>query len=211
MRAPLDSSHPAETNGRGEKERRGRRRSRGREGWRWSRRATLPTVVHRISFWSSACEQIALFVVSPRSLSLWLSMPLTLLAVVVIVVAVIVVAAAMPKAGGRPIQYADTRANTSYAPAALFTVHNNPLEAKSARPLSLLPLPLPQLLPQLLSTQQQTHVTIWQSFSITLPYDSRRTKQKQLCELRIATSPLAETALKSTRIYCTYNTIIIIQ
>lgn len=186
MRAPLDSSHPAETNGRGEKERRGRRRSRGREGWGWSRRATLPTVVHRISFWSSACEQIALFVVSARSLSLWLSMPLTLLAVVVIVVAVIVavivVAAAMPKAGGRPIQYADTRANTSYAPAALFTVHNNPLEAKSARPLSLLPLP------QLLSTQQQTHVTIWQSFSITLPYDSRRTKQKQRCELRIATS-----------------------
>lgn len=182
MRAPLDSSHPTETNARGEKGRRGRRRSRGREGWRWSRRATLPTVVHRISFWSSACEQIALFVVSPRSLSLLLSMPLTLLAVVVIVVAVIVVAAAMPKAGGRPIQYADTRANTSYAPAALFTVHNNPLEAKSARPLSLLPLP------QLLSTQQQTHVTIWQSLSITLPYDSRRTKQKQRCELRIATS-----------------------
>lgn len=164
----------------------------------------------RISFWSSACEQIALFVVSPRSLSLLLSMPLTLLAVVVIVVAVIIVivVAAMPKAGGRPIQYADTRANTSYAPAALFTVHNNPLEAKSARPLSSLPLPLPlpQLLPQWLSTQQQTHVTIWQSFSITLltTVDAQNKNNVVSCELRRLSS-LADSASESTRIHIQYT------
>lgn len=119
MRAPLDSSHPAETNREREiqcEKERGRASKESEREQQASNIAAV-SVVYRISFWSSACEQIALFVVSARSLSQSPSpSPLLPFAFCCFFCAA---AAAMPKAGGRPIQYADTRANTSYALAAL--------------------------------------------------------------------------------------------
>lgn len=120
MRAPLDSSHPAEAKRAMIDRERGRERERGERSEAGAQHCRcLCCLSHFVLVFGLRTDRVVCCLCSA-------------LAVASLLFA-FVAAAAMPKAGGRPIQYADTRANTSYA--AVRSPHSrlSPLKAKSAR------------------------------------------------------------------------------